>query len=202
MAHRLYTLWSPVYDWFAGPLFVRFREESVRELGLSPGQSLLMPGVGSGLDFPFLPKDIKVTGFDLNRAMLARARKRAAKSGLDACLEIADAERLPCPDAAFDAAYVACIACVAEHGDAVLREALRAVKPGGTVVLIDKFLGESAEPGLSRRAADRLTRVLFSHINRRWSDVSAGVCGFALLSESAGPLGGFFRRYVLRRLAT
>ncbi len=199
MIHRFYTLWSPVYDWCAGPLFVEFRKKAIGLLDLKDGQRLLIPGVGTGLDFEYLPRGVETVGSDLNETMLGRARKRAEDLEFSVKLETADAQALPYPDASFDAAYLPCIVCVAPRGNRVLSEALRAVKPGGRVVVVDKFLGEGQKSGLARAAAELILGKIVSHVNRRWSEVREGVSGFEVLEEAAGPLGGFFRLYALRK---
>jgi len=197
--HRFYTLWAPVYDWFAGPLFVDFRKRAIEALELKPGQSLLIPGVGTGLDFEYLPRDVRMKGSDLNETMLGRARGRADALGFSIELERADAQALPYADASFDAAYLPCIVCVAPRGDLVLKEALRAVRPGGRVVVVDKFLGEGRRPPVWRSLADAILGRIVSRVNRRWSEVAAGASGFEIIEEAEGPLGGFFRLYVLRK---
>lgn len=198
MTWRYYSLWAPVYDWIAGPPFRRFRRRAVSELGLLPGARLLISGVGTGLDFEYLPRDVEVIGVDMNETMLGRARRRARDLGLNVQLEIGDAESLAFPDRSFDAAYLPCIVCVAENGGKVLREALRVTKPGGRVVVIDKFLREGETPGFLRSALERVSAPIVTHVNRRWSEIAAGAPGFTVLAENAGPFGGFFRMYVLR----
>lgn len=199
MIHRFYTLWAPVYDFFAGPLFVEFRRRAVAALELNPGDRLLIPGVGTGLDFPYLPRNLEIVGSDLNETMLARARRRADKIGFKVSLETADAQALAYADGSFDRAYLPCIVCVAPDGGKVLAEALRVVKKGGLVVVIDKFMGEGRRSGLTRSLLDAVLGRIVSHVNRRWSEVAAGASGFSLIKEEAGPLGGFFRMYVLRK---
>ena len=199
MIHRFYTLWAPVYDFFAGPLFVEFRRRAVAALELKAGDRLLIPGVGTGLDFPYLPRDVEIVGSDLNETMLARARRRADTLGFKVGLETADAQALTYAGGSFDRAYLPCIVCVAPEGGKVLSEALRVVKKGGLIVVIDKFLGEGRQPGLARRLAEAIAGRIVSHVNRRWSEVAAGASGFTVIKEEAGPLGGFFRMYVLRK---
>lgn len=201
MAHGLYSLWAPFYDWFAGPLFDEFRRRAIAELDLEPGHRLFISGVGTGLDFPHLPPGIEVVGVDITPAMLDRARRRAQALGLKARLEIADAGAVPYPDSSFDRAYLPLIVCVAQDGSEVLREAVRLVKPGGRLVLIDKFLGEGETPGLVRSAVEFVSGPVITHVNRRWSEIAAGVRGFTVLSETPGPLRGFFRMFVLRKEA-
>lgn len=199
MIHRWYTLWAPFYDAAVGPFLDAFRRRAVAALELAPGQRLLISGIGTGLDIPLLPRGIEIVGCDLNESMLERARGRAAALSLRARLELADAQALPYPDASFDRAYLPLIVCIAPQGNRVLSEALRAVKPGGRIVVIDKFLGEDERPSAARRLADAVSRRIVTSVNRRWSEISAGVSGFAVIKEEPGPLGGFFRLYVLRK---
>jgi len=69
--------------------------------------------------------------------MLTRARRRAHHMGLTADLQVADIERLPYPDASFDTVTATRVFC--SVGDPVrgLREAARAVRPDGQVLLYE-----------------------------------------------------------------
>lgn len=78
MSLRLsYTLLSPFYDLVAGPLFRTARKRSLAALPRESG-SVLVNGVGSGLDLPSLPRGNAYVGLDLTRAMLARCARRCA----------------------------------------------------------------------------------------------------------------------------
>jgi len=197
--HNFYTLWAPFYDWFAGPKFRDLRREAVAALDLKSGERLMISGVGTGLDFEFLPRYIGIVACDLNESMLRRARQKADRLGVVPRLEVADAQALPYNDASFDAAYLPCIVCVAPDGGKVLAEALRVVKKGGRVVVIDKFLAEGQAPSSLRTLLDAVLGVVVSHVNRRWSEVAAGATGFKVEKEIPGPFKGFFRLYVLRK---
>lgn len=197
---RIYTLWSPVYDLLVGPMLDDFRQEAVGRLSLDYGDSLCISGVGTGLDFPFLPPGVRVTGVDLNGAMLSFAERRARRLGVDALLRKGDAQALPFPDSSFDKAYLPLIACVASDGAKVLSEALRVVKPGGRVVVMDKFREDGARPGLARRWLNSVSKRVATNINRSWEDVTAGVDGYEVLADLPGPFEGFFRIKALRKL--
>ncbi|MDA8318633.1 MAG: class I SAM-dependent methyltransferase [Actinomycetota bacterium] len=54
-------------------------------------------GIGTGLNLPFYGEQAELTGIDFSPAMLAVARRRAARLGRDADLREADAHALPFP---------------------------------------------------------------------------------------------------------
>src|SRR3989442_301145 len=58
--------------------------------------------VGSGRNFPYYPRDVRLTGIELSPAMLELARSRAAELGLGADLRLGDAQALEFPDKSFD----------------------------------------------------------------------------------------------------
>jgi demethylmenaquinone methyltransferase/2-methoxy-6-polyprenyl-1,4-benzoquinol methylase len=79
----------------------------------------------------------EVVGVDFSPRMVALARDKAARRGVPATFEVADALALPFPDGAFDAATVAFgIRNVADL-DAGLAEMARVVRPGGRVVVLE-----------------------------------------------------------------
>lgn len=63
---------------------------------------VLEVAVGTGRNFPFYPAGVRLTGIDLSPRMLAIARARARRLGLDTDLREGDAQALPFPDASFD----------------------------------------------------------------------------------------------------
>ena len=71
--------------------------------------------------------------------MLAAARGRLAEAGVlqRVTLVQGEAERLPFPDAAFDAVSVTYLLRYVDDPPAVLRELARVVKPGGTLASMD-----------------------------------------------------------------
>jgi ubiquinone/menaquinone biosynthesis C-methylase UbiE len=54
--------------------------------------------VGTGLNLPFYPAEVELTGIDLSPGMLAVARRRAGQLGRAVDLREADALALPFPD--------------------------------------------------------------------------------------------------------
>ncbi len=96
-------------------------------------------GTGTGRLLELLaPRVAAALGIDASRAMLALARARLSRPGLDHCaVRLADMYRLPLPDAAYDAVVLQMVLHYAEDPEAVLAEAVRVLRPGGTLVLAD-----------------------------------------------------------------
>src|SRR2546422_11215065 len=78
---RVYTSYAKVYDHIFGKIFHDGREHAVRLLNLSPGESVLEVGVGTGLALPCYPRTCEVVGIDLSAGMLARGRQRVLELG-------------------------------------------------------------------------------------------------------------------------
>jgi ubiquinone/menaquinone biosynthesis C-methylase UbiE len=92
-------------------LFLLGRERSYRERLLdlarvTPGQSVLDVGCGTGTLAIAAKRRAgpsgTVHGVDPSPEMIARARRKAAKAGLDVTFTVGTAEALPFPDAHFD----------------------------------------------------------------------------------------------------
>jgi ubiquinone/menaquinone biosynthesis C-methylase UbiE len=192
-----YTLWAPVYD-LVGFTFDPFRRRSLRMLDLRSGERLLLVGAGTGGDLPYVPAGVRTLATDLTPAMLQRARRRA---GGDTRLAVMDGHRLALRPGVFDAAALHLILAVIPDPAACLRETARAVRPGGRIVVFDKFVRGPRTP-LALRALNRVSRVLFTEITRRFEEILER-SGAPLEVERDAPAlaGGLFRYLLLRRKA-
>jgi ubiquinone/menaquinone biosynthesis C-methylase UbiE len=190
-----YTLWSPGYDLFAG--FHRQRRRSIELLALQPGERVLIVGAGTGLDLPHLPEGVSVLATDLTPAMLAKAKKRA-RPGVE--LRVMDGQTLELPDESFDAVVLHLILAVIPDPVACLREAARVVRTGGRLGIFDKFLPEAGQPSVLRRAANVVTTILFSDINRKIGNlVTASGAPLVMEHDEPALLGNTFRILLLRK---
>lgn len=133
---RLKTIWmAGDYDRFS-----RYMEGGAREfyerLPVAPGSRFLDVGCGSGQLALMAAKDgLEVTGVDIARNWVERARARAQAEGLHARFEEADAEALPFEDASFDVVASLIGAMFAPRPDLVAKELLRVCVPGGTIAM-------------------------------------------------------------------
>lgn len=80
----------------------------------------------------------RLAGCDLAPRIVAAAREKMARRGVDADLQPADAERaLPWPDATFDAVALTGVLHHFYRPRAALGEIARVLRPGGRLVLVD-----------------------------------------------------------------
>ncbi|MGZ9235881.1 MAG: hypothetical protein ACXW4E_10185 [Anaerolineales bacterium] len=57
-----YRRWAPLYDATVNRIFTPGRKRALELLALRPGEKVLIVGVGTGADFPYLPKVWKRPG--------------------------------------------------------------------------------------------------------------------------------------------
>jgi len=147
------------------------RRASFRELQLLPGDSVLIAGIGTGLDLPHIPAGVTIVGVDANPWMLQRARNVRRNPTIG--LVLGDAQSLPCANARFDAIVLHLILSVAADPTAVFREAVRVARPGGKIAVIEQFAPETGI-GWARRGLNRLARLGGTDITRRLPTIIAG----------------------------
>lgn len=193
-----YALIAPFYDPLVDAATRGPRRKSLGALAGEKPLEVLVNGVGTGLDLPFLPAQHRYVGLDLTRAMLNRALPRAG--ALDFAAAQGDAQHLPFADASFDAAVLHLILAVVPRPDMCLAETARAVRPGGTVLVFDKFL-RRGEAAWWKRALNPLLRRVATRLDVVFEDVLAGVPELRLVSDEPCLAGGWFRLIRLARRA-
>ena len=191
-----YTLIAPFYDQAIDRATRAARRTSLAHLPQHPGR-VLIDGVGTGLDLPLLPAQHHYVGLDLTAAMLTRARPRC--TGLDFLAVRGDAQHLPFATASFDHAVLHLILAVVPNPNACLAEIARVVRPGGTVLIFDKFL-KRGQPALLRRLANPLVRRLATRLDVIFEDVLAGTNGLRLEHDQPALASGWFRLIRLSRV--
>lgn len=191
-----YTLWAPLYD-LAGRRFDGRRRESLRRLDLAPGERLLIVGAGTGADLPYVPPGVSVVATDLTPAMLTRARPRLREA---MALALMDGHQLGVRTAGFDAVVLHLILAVIPDPALCLREAARALRPGGRLVVFDKFVRAARAP-IGLRALNLLTSPLFTDVTRNFEDIlQRARVPLRVEDDVAAWPGGLFRHLLLRRL--
>jgi len=103
---------------------------------------VLEVAIGTGLNLPFYPKDVALTGIDLSEQMLAIAHTRAETT---VTLVQGDAHALPFEDATYDTVVCTFGLCAIPDIDRAVAEMHRVLRPGGRLVLVDHVSG-SAKP--------------------------------------------------------
>ena len=122
---------------------------------LREGEVVLDLGAGAGID-SFLaakavgPRGLAI-GVDMTPAMLEKARANAAKVGAtNVDFRLGEIEHLPVADASVDVVISNCVINLSPDKRQVFREALRALKPGGRMVVSDLVLERPLPPELMR----------------------------------------------------
>ncbi|MDY6805209.1 MAG: class I SAM-dependent methyltransferase [Cyanobacteriota bacterium] len=113
----------------------------LRDLSFTAGESLLEIGCGVGAVLGEIGKafpDLNLTGIDLEPRQIEYARKYLKNQGIERVeLHVGDAASLPWPDATFDRVYAIWLLEHVSDPKAILREAYRVLKRGGTITLTE-----------------------------------------------------------------
>lgn len=194
-----YTVFAPIYDAFVAPFTAGMRQRSLATLRDGPHDEVLLVGVGSGLDIPLLPSGPRYTGLDLTPAMLTRARHKAISRNLDIRLDEGDARVLPYPTATFDVVVLHLILAVTPQPERVLTETMRVLRPGGRVLILDKFLRPGQRAPI-RRLISPLLGLLATRTDVVLEQVLALVSGLEVISDQPALAGGWFRQIMLCKI--
>lgn len=193
-----YSLVAPLYDIAIARAMRVARQRSLGALPLDASMRVLVSGVGTGLDLPLLPESHRYTALDFNAAMLARARPRGAGREVDFVL--GDSMALPFADAQFDCAVLHLILAVVPQPSRCLAETARVLKPGGRIILFDKFLQPGQHAPL-RRVFSGLSRHFATRMDVVFEEVLSGAPELELVSDTPALANGWFRAIVLRKAA-
>lgn len=191
-----YSLIAPIYDLaISGPLRAA-RIRSLQSLPTDVAEKVLLSGIGTGLDLPLLPALHHYTALDFNTAMLSRAKPRGA--GLQVVWVLGDSMALPFADAQFDHVVLHLIIAVVPQPGQCLSEAARVLKPGGSIIIFDKFLRPN-KLALLRRALNPLSRRIATRMDVVFEEVLSAVPQLRLVSDVPLLAGGWFRGIVLKK---
>ena len=134
-----YTFLAPFYDAIVASPTKAIRKTSLDRLQPLSSQNILINGIGTGLDLPYLPSHHIYTATDLTPAMLDRCSARLLSYNLKMQLQTADVMQLPFDDNQFDIIVMHLILAVVPDPLLALKESLRVLKPGGTIYILDNF---------------------------------------------------------------
>ncbi len=136
----------------------------LRLLEIKPGDSVLETSVGTGLNFKYLPRGVRLFGLDLSAGMLMSCRANLRRWELDADLFLGNAEELPFSDDSFDVVFHAGGINFFNDRAKAIREMIRVAKPGSQILIADeteKYVKDSYErnPIMRGNVKDRVDAV-------------------------------------------
>lgn len=190
-----YTLLAPIYDLAVDRATRQIRRHSLARLPQRPGE-VLLAGIGTGLDLPYLPERHRYIGLDLTSAMLQRVHLRRHALNFQALQ--GDMQHLPFADASFDTVLAHLILAVVPAPAQCLAEMARVLKPGGELLILDKFLRRGQSAPL-RRLLNPLARRVATRLDVVFEDLLDGVPGLRLCDDNPALAGGWFREIRLIR---
>jgi ubiquinone/menaquinone biosynthesis C-methylase UbiE len=129
--------------------------------------------------------------------MLRQAEAKRPFCPASTTLIQADAADMPLADGSFETAVLNLILAVVPDPAAVWRETLRVLKPGGRLVVFDKFVPEDGNVNGLRRLLNQITMLLGTDITRKFSDI-VGETAVTILRDEPGMFGGQYRLIVVQ----
>lgn len=160
-----YDRLSRWYDLLSGPFESRWRDRAARQLNVTPGQTVLEIGCGTGWGLIRLAEAAgttgRVYGVDLSAGMCRVAHSRVHESGrVTASVIRGDAQRLPLASGGFNAIFMSFTLELfsSQSAAVVLAECRRVLAPQGRLAVV----------ALDRPARATLTSRLYDWASRRF----------------------------------
>ena len=164
-----YDRLSRFYDLLAGRAERRAQELGLEKLNAQPGETVLELGSGTGRALVALAQAVgpsgRVYGVDLSQGMLAVAKARLAKAGLENRVTLirGDARSLPVSDDSCSAVFMSLLLELFPEQEIpiVLAQCRRVLRSGGRISIV--AMAQSARLGMMLR--------LYQWAHRRWPGV-------------------------------
>jgi ubiquinone/menaquinone biosynthesis C-methylase UbiE len=122
---------------------------------------------GTARNLPHYPPEVELTAVELSPEMAAIGRERANELGRDVDLRIGDVQKLDFPDESFDTVTCTLGFCTIPDTTAAAKEAIRVLRPGGKLLMLEhvrspvapvRFVERLLDPLFVRFEADHLLR--------------------------------------------
>jgi len=193
-----YSLLAPFYDLVVSRASLPVRKNSIDFLNslTTENDSVLIAGIGTGLDIPFLAPQRNYFGIDLTPAMLNMAKKQISDTSIN--LQVGDVMQLPYKDDSFDAVVMHLIVAVVSDPTRALLEAQRVLKDKGHLIVLDKFL-KPGQLALFRRLLNPIIRQIATQTNVTFEHHIQRCELLNVITDEPVLAGGWFRRIYLRK---
>ena len=162
---KTYRRYARGYDVYFGAVLEPGRKRAVEQMRLGSGDRVLEVGVGTGLSLPLYPRHVQVTGIDISPEMLARARARTERHGLQhvEALRCMDAEDMQFENDSFDAVVAMYVVSVVPSTVRLVNEMRRVCKADGDLYIVNHFRHPNPIVGGVERIAAPLSKLMGFH---------------------------------------
>lgn len=209
-ARASYNRLSRWYDAIAGSTEKKYRDRGLEKLSAQPGERILEIGFGTGHCLVSLAQAVGsaggVIGLDISDGMLAIARERLRKAGLDDRVELrlGDAANLEFIEAgSLDGVFMSFTLELFDNPEIprVLGECHRILKPGGRIAVVS--MTKTDPPGLAVRMYEWFHERVPNYADCRpiFARRSIEQSGFAIQDVSVASMWGLPVEIVLGRKA-
>ncbi len=169
------------------------RQNSLNRICHEQSPKVLITGIGTGLDIPMLDERSHYIGLDITPAMLKKADQRAQqRPELDLKLQLADAMALPFENNHFDVVLMHLILAIVPNSLRALQEAERVLKPGGQLLIVDKFL-KRGQWAVGRRTLNMIIRHIATKTNVVFEDLLDHCQSLSVVMDEPALVNGWFR---------
>lgn len=135
---KVYSLYAWCYDSLFGRIFEHGRYTALHMMDVKSHETILEVGVGTGLSLPLYPRDVRVTGIDISRDMLAKAERKIQHHRLsNVSLHNMDALTMSFANSTFDKVIASHVITVVAEPLKALREIIRVTKKDGEIFLLN-----------------------------------------------------------------
>lgn len=132
----VYTRYSKAYDVFI-MLFPLWKKWLRSVLPYIEGEKILEVSFGPAWLMSQYPQDKEIFGLDYNSRMVARAKDKLKKLGIQADIREGNVEKMPYPQSCFDTVVNTMAFSGYPDGAKALGEMLRVLNPEGVLLLLD-----------------------------------------------------------------
>ncbi|MBF0466276.1 MAG: methyltransferase domain-containing protein [Nitrospirae bacterium] len=175
-----------------------WRKKAIGMLNFKEGDRVLVPGVGSGHDLPFIPDNVDVDGIDISDVMLGigKLKTKAFRYGHNTMLHKMDAEDLKFDSNSFDKAILSLFLTVVFDPRKAMAEIVRVVRPGGEILVFDHLFRSGAVPSTVAKRVDSVLSYSFASVTRMIDDIIEGL-PVKIVDVKEGDPVGFIKGFLL-----
>jgi len=197
----IYRIGSTIYDrLFNAGNFLKARKQLFsNDLLGNEQQCILFVGVGTGADLEQLDTTkYDITAIDYSEAMLNKAKDKFKHSSIQ--FLIMDAQEMKFPDKQFDLVVASLILSVVPNDEICFKEIIRVLKPGGRILIFDKFAPEGNKLPLLKRILRPVIQVLGTDIGRNFEALYKPHREILSIQEDRPLLfNGMYRKIILQK---